>query len=327
MAAHNLVETEYGQRCTICGQSWKQLPQRECPGVLVYGWGKWPENLLTKKQMGDAGFQTGKKLPPAAGVVWRDKSPDGKMWLYDRTQGVPKNPISEAARAKLKVAAEKSRQGWYCVKCGQPTGWVSSKGYFIAQYHNPPGMCMHCSDRESVQDWARELLAGAFVILDTETTGLSAGYHEIVQIAVINQAGDVLLDSYVNVQHPERLTERGDNGVSASDISGITPEMLADAPAWPEVYARLMEAVAGQRVVIYNAAFDEAMIAGDCTRHGILPHPNTFEADCAMIAYAQYCGEWSRYHGDYRWQPLDGGHTALEDCQAVLSLLRQMAEG
>ena len=270
MTTHQVVSIENsegkrGVACIVCLQKWRSEPTSACPGVPVYGWGKWPEHLLTKKQMGEAGYQTGKKLPPPAGAAHRDKSPDGWMWLYDRAQGVPKQPISDEAKAKLKAAAEKSKAGWYCTRCGGPTGWVDSKGYFHAKHYNPPGMCVECADRDAAITWARDLLAGEFLVLDTETSGLNAGYHEIVQIAVINQAGDVLLDTYVQPQCPERLIERGD-GVSASDINGITPDMLTAAPTWPEVAEQLRQIVAGKPVVIYNAAFDEAMIAGDCER-------------------------------------------------------------
>jgi len=292
--------------------------------IPVYAWGKWPEHLLTKKQLGDAGFQTGRKLPSPAGKVWRKKSPDGVMYLYDRHQAVPKKQLSDEARASLKAAAEKSRQGWYCTRCGQPTGWIDKRGYFRPLYQNPPGLCERCADRDSMEVWALELLEGEFVICDTETTGLSAGHHEIVQIAVIDQAGNTLLDTLVNVQHPDRLLEKGDPfGLSSSDINGITPDMLLDAPTWPVVYARLLEIVAGRQVVIYNAQFDEAMIKGDCQRHGIQHHD--LDAACAMHAYAQYVGDYSHYHGDYRWQPLNGGHTALSDCLACLDVIRSMA--
>src|SRR5690242_17259869 len=109
MKLHQLEVVDDQHHCTVCNQRWKHEPRYECPGVPVYGWGAWPDHLLTKKQMSDAGFQTSRKLPPPAGVVWREKSPDGKMWLYDRAQGIPKNEISERARANLKAAAEKSR--------------------------------------------------------------------------------------------------------------------------------------------------------------------------------------------------------------------------
>lgn len=328
MTTHQLESTEsigkQAYTCTICRQTWLNKPTSDCPGVPVYRWGQWPEHLFTKKQMSAEGFQTGRKLPPPAGMAWREKSPNGRMYLYDRAQGVPKKALSAEALAKLKAAAAKARQGWYCTRCGHPTGWVDSKGYFHAQYFNPPGLCMTCADREAAQQWAREFLAGGFLILDTETTGLSAGRDEIVQIAVIDQTGAVLLDTYVNATRPDRLISRGKDGVSASDINGITPDMLLDAPTWPSVYARLTEIVAGRKVIIYNAEFDTAMIDGDCARHGI--KPVEMDAYCAMLIYAQYIGDYSSYWRDYRWHPLNGGHTALADCLACLDVIRRMAD-
>jgi hypothetical protein len=46
---------------------------------------------------------------------------------------------------------------------------------------------------------------------------------------------------------------------------------------------------------------------------------------CLMTLYAAYVGDWSDYWESYRWQPLNGGHRALEDCQAALGVLREMA--
>ncbi len=45
-----------------------------------------------------------------------------------------------------------------------------------------------------------------------------------------------------------------------------------------------------------------------------------------MERYAAYTGEWSDDWRDYRWQRLPGGgHRALDDCRAVLTLIRLMA--
>jgi hypothetical protein len=44
-----------------------------------------------------------------------------------------------------------------------------------------------------------------------------------------------------------------------------------------------------------------------------------------MLWYAPYAGEWSDYHGEYRWQRLGGNHDALGDCRAVLELLQRAA--
>lgn len=44
-----------------------------------------------------------------------------------------------------------------------------------------------------------------------------------------------------------------------------------------------------------------------------------------MEWYAQWIGDWSDYWGNYRWQPLFGGHRALDDCLAALDYLKAMA--
>lgn len=293
--------------------------------VPEYKWGAWPPHLLTKKQMDDAGFNTGAKLPPPAGMVYRSKSPNGVMYLYDRHAGVPKKQINDQQRESLRKAAEKSKEGWSCIRCGQATGYFNQRGTFHAERKSPPGLCMWCECRQSSIEWARELLEKRdFVILDTETSGLEPGYAEIVQIAVIDHAGNTLLDTNVKPQQPERLIERT-NGRSASDINGITPNMLVNAPAWPEVAAKLWPLVYDTNLVIYNADYDVAMIIGDCNRHQITM-PDLTDADCAMRKYAEFYGEWSSYHNDFKWKPLNGGHTALSDCLATLKLIHEMAD-
>ena len=45
-----------------------------------------------------------------------------------------------------------------------------------------------------------------------------------------------------------------------------------------------------------------------------------------MLEYAKFVGEWNNYHGNYRWQKLEGGdHSAAGDCLATLEVIRTMA--
>lgn len=291
-------------------------------GIPEFKWGQWPPHLLTKKQMDEAGFQTGAQLPPPAGMVKRAASPNGVMYLYDSNQGVPKREITEDQRKTLAAAAEKSREGWYCTRCGQPHMRKGKRGYYAVRM-STPSLCFICEARQDAIEWARNLIEeGDFVILDTETTGLEPGYAEIVQIAVINSAGDVLLDTYVKPHKIERLTEKI-NGRSASDINGITPEMLENAPIWPDVAAQLWPVISGKKLIIYNAEYDVAMISEDCRRYR-MGQPNLI-VECAMLTYAEFYGDYSSYWDSFKWQPLQGGHTALSDCLATLNLIREMA--
>jgi DNA polymerase-3 subunit epsilon len=42
---------------------------------------------------------------------------------------------------------------------------------------------------------------------------------------------------------------------------------------------------------------------------------------------AQWVGNWSYYHKDYRYFPLNGGHLALADCTVAFELIKLMAAG
>ena len=174
--------------------------------------------------------------------------------------------------------------------------------------------------------WARDALADPrTVILDTETTGLEDDAR-IVDIAVVTAAGRVLLDTLVNPGEPIPP--------SATAIHGITDAMVAGAPTFGEILGALDRAIDGQRVLIYNKPFDVERLKHELTLH----FGDAIDADDAvrawftgahwedpMVPYSDWVGEWSDWHGNNRWQPLNGGHRALGDCLAVIERLREMA--
>ena len=171
------------------------------------------------------------------------------------------------------------------------------------------------------------------LILDTETTGLDDD-AEVVELAVIDCAGTVLLDTLVRPSGPVPA--------EAAAIHGITDAMLADAPTWSEIHARFCDLVEGRQVVIYSREFDVRVINQTARRYG-LQAPQGFDLvldpgsiHCAMQAYAEFRGEWSAEKGRYRWQKLSAAaeqqgvtvtnaHRALGDCLMTLGLVRAMA--
>ena len=92
--------------------------------------------------------------------------------------------------------------------------------------------------REAVSRQARAWLEANALILDTETTGLGDD-AEVVELAVIDCAGAVLLDTLVRPSGPVPA--------EAAAIHGITDAMLADAPTWSEIHARFCDLVEGPR--------------------------------------------------------------------------------
>src|SRR5215213_9210833 len=91
------------------------------------------------------------------------------------------------------------------------------------------------------------------IVLDTETTGLSAeGGDRIIEIGCVELVGRKLTGHnkhwYLN---PER-----DSHEDALKVHGISNEFLRDKPRFSAVADELMEYVAGAEIIIHNAAFD-----------------------------------------------------------------------
>jgi DNA polymerase-3 subunit epsilon len=174
-------------------------------------------------------------------------------------------------------------------------------------------------DRRKSIEWARALLAAPsqWIVLDTETTGLGLT-DEVIQIAVVAPDGSALLDSLV------RPASRGDIPAQSSAIHHITIEMLTGAPTFMKLTPRLEAAVAGKRIVAYNAEYDRRLLKQTALMSGGRAPQAQWE--CAMLAYSRFVGEWDSRKNDYRFQRLPSGdHSAAGDCRATLKLIELMA--
>ncbi|HWK43945.1 MAG TPA: 3'-5' exonuclease [Stellaceae bacterium] len=88
--------------------------------------------------------------------------------------------------------------------------------------------------------------------VDTETAGGSIGPDALIEIAIIDELGTVLLDTLVD---PGRSI---DPRVTA--IHGITDEMVQHAPDWPSLQPVVTALLAGAEFVAHGVAFDRAVI-------------------------------------------------------------------
>lgn len=196
----------------------------------------------------------------------------------------------------------------------------------LSRSHRAPSLpTVPLVDRSSAIAWAR-LIADhpEALFLDTETTGLDT-WAEIVDIAIVDRDGRVLLNTLVRPQQtipPE-----------VSAIHGITMEDVRTAPAWHDIASDVQRLVHGRPVVVYNAEFDQRMIHQCCARCGTpVPKANW---QCAMRAFAAYRGIRSS-RGDFRWHKLEaaaahfglppGGHRALSDAQTCRRVVLAMAQ-
>jgi DNA polymerase III subunit epsilon len=199
----------------------------------------------------------------------------------------------------------------------------------------PPGSAATIADEHAEQRWAEartKAITWAMaaiddprvIYLDTETTGFGPR-AEIVDIAVVNAAGEVVLESLVQ---PNRRIP-----ADATAIHGITNADVKNAPAWCELYEDLLRVLAGRRVIVYNVIFDRQMVNQACDRYS-LPAPAA-DWECAMRKYAGFYGNWDAGKRWYRFQKLEravlafgaepGGHRAAADAIACRAVVLGMA--
>ena len=176
------------------------------------------------------------------------------------------------------------------------------------------------SDQRSAIRWARRVLrSNSYVILDTETTGLGEN-DEIIQMAIIDARGNVLLNENVLPTKRKRIPR------DATRIHGLKMDDLQGCPTFSQLRKPLKKAIRHRTIVTYNAKFDMRLYAQSFKLAGGFEPKGAWE--CVMLTYAMFVGDWNDYHGDYRWHKLKGGdHSALGDCFATLEVIRQMASG
>jgi DNA polymerase III subunit epsilon len=176
------------------------------------------------------------------------------------------------------------------------------------------------TDRRSlvVERVARFMKDGC-VIIDLETTGFVHPEVDIVEIAVIDHKGEVLMNTLVRPTKPIPSAASAVHGIFASDVK--------DAPLFCDIYPDLLRCIEGLPVVAYNYTFEKGIFEAVCSRYR--QQALTCEWSCAMRDYAGY----KRLHRPckltdacfYENIPVKDAHRALGDCLMTLQLMRKMA--
>jgi DNA polymerase III epsilon subunit-like protein len=168
-------------------------------------------------------------------------------------------------------------------------------------------------ERQRIINLAKRFIENNALILDTETTGLGEG-AEIVEIAIVDAA-----DTF---QYSALLKPSSPIPQAASNVHGITDQMVERAPLAADLWPIVREIIKGHHLLAYNSAFDAQMMQ------------QTFGAE-AYCFWDCLMNLWMYYHGQERWQRLEnvcyaigvkpGGHRALGDALAAREVLRWLA--
>ncbi len=198
-------------------------------------------------------------------------------------------------------------------------------------------------DHNKAIELAQDYISHDPLFLDTETTGLSP-MDEICEIAIIDAAGQALVNTLVK---PIRSIP-----LSATDIHGISNEMVKSAPTFRDLLPELDRILRGRTVLVYNVEFDIDKLYRSAEANGLKgafePWWKRFDISPGVVAshwhdvmelYAVWYGDWNDYHHSYRWQRLGAAvhqcgiefpkntHRAHTDAEMTRRLVLHMAQG
>ncbi|HMR93096.1 MAG TPA: 3'-5' exonuclease [Chitinophagaceae bacterium] len=166
-------------------------------------------------------------------------------------------------------------------------------------------------------------LTKPLAFIDLETTGVNLGTDRIVEIAIVKILPDKTRTSKRRIINPEMPIPK-----TASDVHGITDEMVKDAPTFRQVAQELKQMLDGCDLAGYNSnRFDIPLLMEEFLRvkvefdmkgRRLIDVQKIFhqmEQRTLTAAYKFYCNK-----------VLDGAHSAEADATATYEVLEAQLE-
>jgi len=97
-----------------------------------------------------------------------------------------------------------------------------------------------------------------YAVLDIETTGGSPKSEKITEIAIYISDGKEITDEFITLINPEKPIP-----YFITSLTGITNEMVADAPKFYEIAKQLVEITEDKIIVAHNVNFDYRFIRSE----------------------------------------------------------------
>ena len=107
-------------------------------------------------------------------------------------------------------------------------------------------------------------LADNITTLDFETTGFSAERDEIIQVGAIKYRSGIEVARFDRFVQPRQVIP-----YRITQLTGITEEMVQDAPPLAHTLIELYDFLKGETIVAHNASFDMRFLRENFYRHGI----------------------------------------------------------
>lgn len=101
-----------------------------------------------------------------------------------------------------------------------------------------------------------------FIVLDFETTGLSAEYDRIIEVAAIKFSDKEMVEVFHTLVNPKRRIPS-----DSTKIHGITDSMVKGKPNIYDILPDLLDFIGDSTIVAHNARFDMSFLKNACIRY------------------------------------------------------------
>lgn len=161
-----------------------------------------------------------------------------------------------------------------------------------------------------------------YAIVDIETTGGLVKRDKITEIAIVLHDGEKVIEQYQTLINPERSIPSFITG-----LTGITDEMVADAPLFCEVAKEIVLKTEGAVFVAHNARFDYGFLREEFARLG---YAYTRKQLCTVRLSKKMLPQLKSHSLDSLIRhfslDVDKRHRALDDALATAEVFRRITD-
>ena len=170
-----------------------------------------------------------------------------------------------------------------------------------------------------------------YTVIDIETTGLDAYYDDIIEIGCIRYRNNAPTEQFHTFLRPCQFFNEDGSAYYIddfiTDLTGITDEMVKDAPAFKDVAPKLIEFLGDDILVGHNINFDINFIYDNMVKNDFPPFKNDFVDTMRISRKVLPDLPHHRLTDLTDYFKIEGNHhRSLDDCALTNSVYQQLRQ-
>lgn len=166
-------------------------------------------------------------------------------------------------------------------------------------------------------------LLSDYIVFDIETTGLDSSYDEVIEIGAIKIKNNKIVSKFNNLVKPKNAIDE-----YITELTGITNEMVKDAPTIEEVLPDFMDYIDNDILIGHNVNFDINFIYDNLYRNKLDVLTNNFIDTMRISRKLLPNLSHHRLIDLARYFEIDttNNHRTLKDCEITMNVYENLKE-